>query len=62
MSNTLDLDQARQNVRPDMGPSSLQMSSDDTNKQRVKEGVVCEKVNSIYKFEDFCVSAGGGRL
>ena len=36
MSNSLDPDQARQNVGPDLSPNCLQMTSaDDTSKQRV---------------------------
>ena len=37
MSNSLDPDQARQNVRPDLGPNCLQrLSADDTSRLRVK--------------------------
>ena len=37
MSNSLDPDQARQNVRSDLGPNCLQsLSADDTSRQRVK--------------------------
>ena len=38
MSNSLDPDQARQFVWPDLGPNCLQKSSaDDTGLERVKE-------------------------
>ena len=37
MPNSLDPDQARQNIRSDLDPNCLQMfSTDDTNTQRVK--------------------------
>ena len=37
MSNSLDPDQARQIVGPDLGPICLQrLSADDTGRQRVK--------------------------
>ena len=37
MSNSLDPDQARQNVGPDLGPNCLQrLSADDTSRLRVK--------------------------
>ena len=40
MSNSLDPDQARQNVGPDLGPSCLQrLSADDTKRQRYKYGI-----------------------
>ena len=36
VSNSLDPDQARQNVGPDLGPNCLQRySADDTSRQRV---------------------------
>ena len=36
MTNSLDPDQARQNVGPDLGPNCLQkLSSDDTSRKRV---------------------------
>ena len=39
MSNSLDPDQARQIVRPDLGPNCLpKLSADDTGRQRVKFG------------------------
>ena len=38
MSNSLDSDQARQIVGPDLGPNCLpRLSADDTGSQRVKE-------------------------
>ena len=38
MSNSLDPDQARQFVGPDLGPNCLQrLSADDTGGQRVKK-------------------------
>ena len=44
MSNSLDLDQARLNVGPDLGPSCLQrLSGGDTSKQRAKVDVVLER-------------------
>ena len=37
MSNSLDPDQARQFVGPDLGPNCLpRLSADDTGRQRVK--------------------------
>ena len=37
VSNSLDLDQARHFVGPDLGPNCLQrLSADDTSRQRVK--------------------------
>ena len=37
MSNSLDPDQARRFVRPDLGPNCLpKISADDTGRQRVK--------------------------
>ena len=37
VSNSLDPDQARHYVRPDLGPNCLQrLSVDDTSRQRVK--------------------------
>ena len=37
VSNSLDPDQARQNVGPDLSPNSLQkLSAEDTSRQRVK--------------------------
>ena len=37
MSNSLDPDQARQFVRPDLGPNCLpKLLADDTGRQRVK--------------------------
>ena len=37
MSNSLDPDQARQLVGPDLGPNCLpRLSADDTGRQRVK--------------------------
>ena len=46
-----------------MGPNCLQRSStDDTSKQRFKEGVVCRKMEFHVYVDDFHVSAGGGRL
>ena len=44
MSNSLDPDQARHFVGPDLGPNCLQsLSADDTGKQRVKVDVVSER-------------------
>ena len=46
MSISLDLNQARHFVGPDLGPNCLQrLSADDTSKQRVNVGVVFRKVN-----------------
>ena len=40
MSNSLDPDQVRRFVGPDLGPNCLQrLSADDTSRQRVKETV-----------------------
>ena len=37
MSNSLDPDQARRFVRPDLGPNYLpRLSADDTDRQRIK--------------------------
>ena len=48
MSNSLDPDQARQSVGPDLGPNCLQrLSADDTNRKRVKS------VSGMYIFCDF---------
>ena len=42
MSNSLDPDQARRTVGPDLGPNCLpRLSADDTGRQRVKE--LCHK-------------------
>ena len=42
MSNSLDLDQARHFVRPDLGPNCLQrLSADDTRRQRVLHSQSC---------------------
>ena len=42
-SNSLDPDQARQIVGPDLGPNSLQMlSADDTSRQRVSKVFQCQ--------------------
>ena len=42
MSDSLDPDQARHIVRPDLGPNCLpRPSADDTGIQRVKEFFVC---------------------
>ena len=53
MSNSLDPDQARQIVEPDLGPNCLpRLSADDTGRQRVKE----PSENTLfykYKFYDF---------
>ena len=39
MSNTLDPDQARRFVGPDLGPNCLpRLSADDTGRQRVNSG------------------------
>ena len=41
MSNSLDSDQARLSVGPDLGPNCLQrVSADDTSSQRVNEALV----------------------
>ena len=38
MLNSLDPDQARQNVGPDLGPNGLQrLSADNTSRQRVTD-------------------------
>ena len=47
VSNSSDPGQARHLVGPNLGQNYLQrLSSDETSKQRVKVGVVFEKVNS----------------
>ena len=44
MSNSLDLDQARQNVGPDLGPNCLQrLSADDTRRQSVLHSHSCRQ-------------------
>ena len=46
MSISLDPDQARHFVGPDLGPNCLQiLSADDTSKQRIKVDLVFGKVN-----------------
>ena len=46
MSKSLDPDQARHFVGPDLGPNCLQiLSTDDTSRQRVSAGVVLERRN-----------------
>ena len=45
VSNSLDPDQAQQFIGPDLGPNCLQRLSADTSMQKVKVGVVFEKVN-----------------
>ena len=49
MSNSLDPDQARQFVGPDLGPNCLpSLSADDTGRQRVNQIVmVISKINSL---------------
>ena len=50
MANSLDPDQARHFVGPDLSPNCLQRTlADDTSRQRVKVGVVFGKVNSFKK-------------
>ena len=54
MSNSLDPDQARQNVGPDLGPNYLQkLSADDTSRQRV---------NSVYRGDDISSSPNGASI
>ena len=46
VSNSLDPDQARHVVGPDLGPKCLQrLSTDDTSRKRVEVGVVSCNVN-----------------
>ena len=46
VSNSLDPDQARHFVGPDLDPNCLQrLSADDTSRQKVKVGVAFRKVN-----------------
>ena len=48
MSNSLDPDQARHSVGPDLGPNCLQiLSADENSKQRVKVGV-CLEMQGIF--------------
>ena len=43
VSNSLDPDQAQQNVEPDLGPNCLQrLSADNTSKQRVTYSLSCQ--------------------
>ena len=44
VSNSLDPDQARQNVGPDLGPNFLQrLSADDTSWQRINGNMASQK-------------------
>ena len=48
MSTSLDLDQARHFVGPDLGPNCLQrLSADDTSRQRVNDKTICHSQNPI---------------
>ena len=50
MSNSLDSDQARRSVEPDLGPNCLpRLSADDTGRQRVKEGILALFSMVIYR-------------
>ena len=40
MSNSMDLDQARYSVRPDLGPNFLKRLSDDDTSRKVKRSQV----------------------
>ena len=47
MSNSLDPDQSRHNVGPDLGPSYLhRLSADDTSRQRVE--IFCYIIKRLY--------------
>ena len=50
MSNSLDPDQARRFVGPDLGPNCLpRLSADDTGRQRVKDCKIAELAHSFYE-------------
>ena len=59
MSNSLDPDQARQDVRPDLDPNSLQrLSTDDTSRQNIKEATNLKvspslNLNDILRINNF---------
>ena len=51
MSNSLDPDQARRIVGPDLGPNCLpKLSADDTGRQRVKRNKDADKLRSNIAF------------
>ena len=68
MSNSLDPDQARRFVGPDLGPNCLQkLSADDTSRQRVKQSLSEVQVgpDKLEVVASFCylsnmLSVGGG--
>ena len=65
MSNSLDPDQARQNVGPDLGQNCLQrLPADDVSKQRVKVGLAFGMVagQSMLITRDLHISCGCIRL
>ena len=55
VSNRLDLDQARQNVGPDLGPNCLQMLSVDnkttTSRESVKKFTLYDLQDKFLKFD-----------
>ena len=55
VSNRLDLDQARQNVGPDLGPNCLQMLSADnkttTSRESVKKFTLYDLQDNFLKFD-----------
>ena len=54
VSNSLDLDQARHFVGPDLGPNCLpRLSADGTSRQRVKVGVDFRKMNYNKKRKNY---------
>ena len=56
MSNSLDPDQARQFIGPDLGPNCLQrLSADDTGRQRIKESMTYNEPPS----EKTCLGKAG---
>ena len=51
MSNSLGPDQARQNVRPDLGSNCLQkLAADNTKRQRVDQDILHSSSGSIQAF------------
>ena len=56
MSNSLDPDQARRFVGPDLGPNCLpRLSADDTVRQRLQQYFVCMKIeHRLFFFKLSC--------
>ena len=61
VSNSLDPDQVRQNVGPDLDPNCLQrLSAEDTGRQRDKRESPLEKDNHFHVFVALIVSLLAG--